>query len=176
MCLLSGIKWGSKITCTIQCSHRVVCDDLLFWDVTLYCWVNCTTWLSKLHSSWISWHHRPMHYIPLQQCNLSPKGPASYLWRSNFFNIKCLTIILQNKFFNILVAKEVTNIIINNKLQFSRSFGAVSTYFSLKMWMWVTFQDFYLTIKKTNRRQRDGFSINKYCKNKSENRRQTKLR
>ena len=87
-------------------------------------------------------------YTPLQQWNLSPKDPASYPWTPNFFNIKCLTTILQNKFFISLNAKSISNIIINNKLEFSGSFGVVSIYFSLKMWIWVTVQHLYVTVKR----------------------------
>jgi len=40
---------------------------------------------------------------------------------------------LRNKIFIFLIAKAISNIIINNKLQFSGSFGAVSICFGLKM-------------------------------------------
>jgi hypothetical protein len=40
ICLLVGVKWRVKIACAIERSHSVVCDDLVCWDVTLYCWEN----------------------------------------------------------------------------------------------------------------------------------------
>jgi hypothetical protein len=135
------------------------------YEVTWYCWVK-RTWL--LHDIYL----RPLDLIDQRTMFLSPEDPASYPWRPNF---ECLTTILQNKIFIFLIAKEVSSIIINNKLQFSRRFGVVSIYFSLKMWIWIIFQDLYNIIKKTNSRPSDRHTINKCCKNKSETRFQIKL-
>jgi hypothetical protein len=146
----------------------------VFWDVTLYCWENNYR-IFKWLSSCTSWLYRTTHYAPLKQWNFSPKDPASYHWRPTLFNIECLTTILQNKFFIFLIAKAISNIIINNKLQFCRSFGAVSICCGLKMGIWVTVQLLYTAVKKTNSCASARLTINKGCKNKSETGCQTNL-
>ena len=82
---------------------------------------------------------------------------------------------MQNKIFISLIVKAIINIIINNKLQFSRCFGSVSVYISLNQGISVVVQHLYITVKKTISCASARLTTNKGCNNTSETRCQTKL-
>jgi hypothetical protein len=68
-----------------------------------------------------------------QTMKLLTQRPSIISLKTKLFKVECLTTILQTNIFISLFAKAISNIINNNKLQFCRSFGAVSVCFGLKM-------------------------------------------
>jgi hypothetical protein len=96
--------------------------------------------------------------------------------KKNFFDIECLTTILQKKRFSFseLLKTSVISSLTTN-YNFPEALGLSVYILNWKEEFWVIFQDLYITVKKKNSCPSYRFTINNCCKNKSETRCQTKL-